>query len=95
MPIDYKTRGKINQYSKTCVKPVWNGHSKIVKTKILMTNGSLMRVESIAECSPWSILQYFWSALSDNWSWKFYRSLWERQFYTGFTVSVNKPYILT
>ena len=29
------------------------------KTKILMTNGSLMKVESIAECSPWSILQYF------------------------------------
>ena len=35
-----------------------------------MTNGSLMKVESIAVCSPWSILQYFWSALSDNWSWK-------------------------
>ena len=24
-----------------------------------MTNGSLMKVESIAECSPWSILKYF------------------------------------
>ena len=35
-----------------------------------MTHGSLMKVESIAECSPWSILQYFWPALSDNWSWK-------------------------
>ena len=35
-----------------------------------MTNGSLMKVESIAESSPWSILQYFWPALSDNWSWK-------------------------
>ena len=35
-----------------------------------MTNGSLMKVESIAECSPWSILQYFWPALSDIWSWK-------------------------
>ena len=33
-----------------------------------MTNGSLMKVESIAECSPWSILQYFKRALSDNWS---------------------------
>ena len=40
------------------VKPVLSGHSKIDKTKILMTNGSLMKVESIAECSPWSILQY-------------------------------------
>ena len=26
-----------------------------------------MKVESISE-SPWSILQYFWPALSDNWS---------------------------
>ena len=41
------------------VKPVLRGHSKIDKTKILMTDGSLMKVESIAECSPWSILQYF------------------------------------
>ena len=31
-----------------------------------MTNGSLMKVESIAE----SILQYFLPALNDNWSWK-------------------------
>ena len=30
-----------------------------------MTNGSLMKVESIAECF---ILQYFWPALSDTWS---------------------------
>ena len=29
------------------------------QTKILMTNGSLMKTESIAECSPWSFLQYF------------------------------------
>ena len=35
-----------------------------------MTKGSLMKVESIAECSHWSTLQYFWPALSDNWSWK-------------------------
>ena len=32
-----------------------------------MINGSLMKVESIAECS---ILQYFRPALSHNWSWK-------------------------
>ena len=32
------------------------GHSKIDKTKILMTNGSLMKVESIAECSHSVIL---------------------------------------
>ena len=29
-----------------------------------------MKVESIAECSNGSILQYFLPALSDNWSWK-------------------------
>ena len=51
-------------YSKTCLK--WS--LKIDKTKILMTNGSLMQVESIEECSKWSILKYFWPALSDNWS---------------------------
>ena len=51
---------------KITVKLVLNGQSKIDKTKILMTNGSLMKVGSIAECSPWSILQYFRPALSDN-----------------------------
>ena len=45
-------------------------HSNIDKTKILMTNGSLMKVNSISECSTWSILQYFWPALSDNLLWK-------------------------
>ena len=34
-------------YSKTCLK--WP--LKIDKTKILKTNGSLMKVENIAECS--------------------------------------------
>ena len=29
------------------------------RTKILMTNDGFMKVKSIAECSPWSILQYF------------------------------------
>ena len=46
-------------YSKTCE----NGHSKIDKTKILMTNDSLMKVKSIAKCSPWRFLQYFLLAL--------------------------------
>ena len=32
------------------VKPVLSGYSKKDKTKILNTNGSLMKVESIAEC---------------------------------------------
>ena len=38
------------------VKPVLSGHSNIDKTKAFKTNGSLMKVKSIAE---WSILQYF------------------------------------
>ena len=33
-------------------KPVLSGHSKIDETKVLKTNGSLIKVESIAECSP-------------------------------------------
>ena len=35
-----------------------------------MKNGSLTKVKSIAEFSPWSILQYFWLALSGDWSCK-------------------------
>ena len=51
-------------YSRICVKrPI-----KKDKTKISMTNGSLMKVKGIAECSHWSILQYFGPALNDNWS---------------------------
>ena len=33
------------------VKSVLSGHSTLDKTRILKTNGSLMKVESIAECS--------------------------------------------
>ena len=33
------------------VKPVLSGHSLINETKVLKTNGCLMKVESIAECS--------------------------------------------
>ena len=48
-------------YQKT-VKPVLSEHSKIDKTMILMTNGSLMKVKSIAECFHWSIIKemYWW-----------------------------------
>ena len=47
------------------VKTALSGHSKIDKTKVFKTNGSLMKVESVAECSlccrmlSWSVLQYF------------------------------------
>ena len=33
------------------VESVLSGHSKIDKTKVLKTNGNLMKVKSIAECS--------------------------------------------
>ena len=49
--IDYLEQGrKINSVK----RPL-----KIDKAKILMTNGSFMKVKSIVECSPWSILQCF------------------------------------
>ena len=35
----------------TTVKPVLSGHSKIDKTQVFKTDGSLMQVESTAECS--------------------------------------------
>ena len=55
------------------VKLVLNGHSNIDKTKVLMANGSLMKVQSIAECSPWNILQNFWPSFSNN---RFENELW-------------------
>ena len=36
---------------KYTVKPALSGHSKIDKTNVLKTKGSLMKVASIAECS--------------------------------------------
>ena len=52
------TDGKIanNYYT---VKPVLSGHLKMDKIKNLLKNGRLMKVQSIAECSKGSILQYF------------------------------------
>ena len=48
-----KIKARIHSCAKitTKVKPVRNGHSKIDKTILLMTNGSLMKIESIAEHS--------------------------------------------
>ena len=39
----------LQELSACKVKPVFRGHSKIDKTKVLKANGSLMKVESIAE----------------------------------------------
>ena len=71
----------LSWYSKICL------NSKIDKIKILRTDGSLMKGESIAECSPWSILQYFWPALMDNRSWKpIFGLLFECPLKAGVTV---------
>ena len=40
------------------VKPVLRGHSKMDKTTLWKTNGSLMKVESIAECSLGLLLEW-------------------------------------
>ena len=39
------------QEDSSTVKPVLSSRSEIDKTKVLKTKGSLMKVESIAECS--------------------------------------------
>ena len=44
------TSRNVLTYSKQ-VKPVFSGHSKIDKIKVLKTNGSLMKVKSIRERS--------------------------------------------
>ena len=51
--VDYSMhcRSHIGQNKET-VKPVLSSHSKIDKTKILMTNSNLMKVKNIAKCSP-------------------------------------------
>ena len=41
----------VRSMSLSTVKPVLSDHSKIDEKKVLKTNGSLMQVESIAECS--------------------------------------------
>ena len=70
------------------VKPVLKCHSKIDKTKVLTINRSLMKVESIAECS-WSILQCFKPALSNNRSRKPIFDICEWPLKTGFTEYVS------
>ena len=62
-------KNMLGQYVPLQSKLCKTATSKIEKSKILITNGRLMKVERIAECSLWSILQYFWPALSDYQSW--------------------------
>ena len=54
-----------------------------------MANGTLMKVESIAECFSWSIMQYFRPVLSNNSSYN-QCSFLECQFYTGCTAQIRQ-----
>ena len=60
---DLNDKWKLISGRKYCRMPLKNRQNKDLNDKI---NGSLMKVESIAECSKGSILQYFRPALSDN-----------------------------
>ena len=61
---------------------------KKTKKLVFKTNHRLMQVKRIAECSKWSILQYFRPSLSYQLSLKiFVSSIFEWSFYTGFTVA--------
>ena len=53
-----------------------------------------MQVESIAECSPWSILQYFWPALSNDWSWKPIFGLFESSRLRQVLLYCQKPIVI-
>ena len=66
---------------RTTVKPVLSGHSKIDKTKVLMENGSLMKFESITECSILLTCIKRYSVLKTN-----FCVLFEWPLKTGFTV---------
>ena len=63
-------------YSKTCV----NSHSKIDKTNVLKPYGSLMKVESIAECNTFDLHEAIISLKPR------FLCFSEWPFYTGFTV---------
>ena len=64
------------------VKPALSGHLKTYKTKVLLENGSLMKVEVLQNA-----LQYCWPALSNIRYWKpIFVVLFEWPLKTGFTV---------
>ena len=76
---------KISKYSRNCAKrPL----SKIPALGF-NTNHRLMQVKSIAECSKWSILQYFRPSLSYQYQHLCFSSIFEWPFYAGVTVLLN------
>ena len=80
---------QVFRYNKTCLKRPPKNSKKIVKIKRRKKKrwSSWQMTESIAECSLWNILQYFWPALSNIWFWKpSFGLLFEWPLKTGFTV---------
>ena len=57
-------KGRTVDPVRSTLKPVLSGHSQKGQKWVFKTNYCLMQVKSIAECSPWSILQYFRPTLS-------------------------------
>ena len=51
VPFIQRTINLVPEHNNNTVKPVLSGNSKKQKTKVLKTDGTLMQVESIAECS--------------------------------------------
>ena len=51
VPFIQRTNNLVLEQNNNTVKPVLSGNSKINKTKVLKTDGTLMQMESIAECS--------------------------------------------
>ena len=75
-----------NNYS---ITSVLSGHSKINKANVLKTNGSLMKIKKIAECSKraYSATLLTCMTMSDKGSWKpIFGLLSEWLLKTGFTV---------
>ena len=64
--LEHDKQAEIDQANlRVCtVKPVLSGHSRRRPKLVFKTDFRLMQVKSIAECSPWSILQYFRPSLS-------------------------------
>ena len=56
----------------TTVKPVLGGHLKRRPKLVFKTDYHLLQVKSIAECSPWSILQYFQPSLGYHLSLRYF-----------------------
>ena len=73
------------QFPTDRVKPVLSGHSKKDKTKVLMANGSLRNVKSIAECCNTFDIHKAIIVWKTNF-WSFFE--WPLQ--TGFTVPIQE-----